>query len=133
MPKAGCQSDDIKYQYRETNEIERAKATLLKAGYGVIDPPYLNLLRAGRMTIANYGFKVPRPSTLILKLVGLSPGTITLWHDAESGFFSEAKERPGAVPVYKHLSDDDAMAILIKDISPKLHDWLFEPDDYLGE
>ena len=124
---------DLKYQIKITDNIERAKATLLKAGYGVIDPPYLDLLRAGRMSIANFGFKYPRPMTLILKLVGLSPGIVKLWHDAESGFFSEARAKPGAPPVYHHISDDQAITILKGEMTHELEDYLLEPDPYLGE
>ena len=133
MPKPACPSTDTKYQARTLNEIERAKATLLKAGYGVLDPPYMNLLRAGRMSLVNFGFKMPRPMTFIIKLVGLSPGMVTLWHDGESGWFTEARTKPGAPPVYKAASDEVAMAILKGELTHELEATLMTPDPYIGE
>jgi hypothetical protein len=125
--------EPVEYQRSMLNEIERAKSILLKAGYGVIDPPYLNLLRAGRMSLASFGLKVPRPMTLIIKLVGLSPGTITLWHDAESGFFTEARAKEGAPPVYRHVTDEVAIKILKGELTHELEVELMTPDDYIGE
>ena len=79
------------------------------------------------------GFKLPRPVSLLLRLVGLSPGVLKVWHDAESGWMSEARARPGAPPVYKAVSDEVAMAILKHEITHELEEGLLTPDPYLGE
>jgi hypothetical protein len=79
------------------------------------------------------GFKFPRTISAILKLAGLSPGTITLWHDVESGWMTEARAYPGAPPVYKHASDEVAITILKKEITKELEAELLTPDEYLGE
>jgi hypothetical protein len=79
------------------------------------------------------GFKFPRTISLILKLAGLSPGTITLWHDIESGWMTEARARPGAPPVYKYVSDEVAITILKKEVTKELEAELLTPDEYLGE
>jgi len=79
------------------------------------------------------GLKFPRTISAILKLAGLSPGTITLWHDIESGWMTEARARPGAPPVYKYVSDEVAITILKKEVTHELEAELLTPDEYLGE
>lgn len=79
------------------------------------------------------GVKFPRTTSLLTKLIALSPGSIALWHDVESGFMSEARAYPGAPPVYKGVSDEVAMAILKKEITKELEAELMAPDEYLGE
>lgn len=79
------------------------------------------------------GFKFPRTIFQILKLAGLSPGTITLWHDVESGWMTEARAYPGAPPVYKRASDEVAITILKKEITKEFEAELLTPDEYLGE
>lgn len=95
--------------------------------------PYQELYSLRGKLMAQIGFKFPREITMLLKLVGLSPGTITLWHDVESGFMSEARAYPDAPPVYKRVSDEIAMAILKKEVPPELEAELLTPDEYLGE
>ena len=79
------------------------------------------------------GFKYPRTISQIARLIGLSPGTITLWHDVESGWMSEAREKPGAPPVYKAVTDEVAMALLKGELTKELEQVLMAPDDYYGE
>ena len=79
------------------------------------------------------GLKFPRTITQILKLAGLSPGAITLWHDIESGWLVEARTKPGAPPVYHYVKDDVAIAILKGELTHELETELMAPDEYLGE
>ncbi len=79
------------------------------------------------------GFKFPRTISQILKLAGLSPGTITLWHDIESGWMTEAREKPRAPPVYHYVKDEVALKILKGELTHELEVELMTPDDYLGE
>ena len=95
--------------------------------------PLLELTRIDDYMFAQLGFKIPKPMTLLLKLFGLSPGTISVWHDAESGFFTEARAMPGAPPVYRAVSDEVAITILKGELTHDLEDTLMTPDDYLGE
>jgi len=83
--------------------------------------------------LARVGIKYPRIITKILKLIGLSPGTVTLWHDVESGWMTEARARPGAPPVYKAASDEVALVILKREVTHELEAQLLTPDPYLGE
>ena len=79
------------------------------------------------------GFRAPKAISLLAKLVGLSPGVIKLWHDAESGWMSEARERPGAPPVYHHVDDDTAIAIIKEELTHEQAAELMRPDEYVGE
>lgn len=83
--------------------------------------------------LSQVGLKFPRTITQILKLVGLSPGTLTLWHDVESGWLVEARAKPGAPPVYHYVKDEVALALLSRQLTHELEATLMTPDDYLGE
>lgn len=102
-------------------------------GIPVTATPYRAVSDALRGVRTQWGFKIPRPTRALLTLYGLSPGTITLWIDAESGFFSEARVKPGAPPVYKAVSDEVAMAILKGELTKELELELMTPDPYVGE
>ena len=119
--------------WQQVHELESALATMERFG---IDPGSeavvaLQGRRAGLM--AEIGRKFPRSYDWLTFLVGESPGEIRLGHDAETGFFAEARVKPKAPPIYHRLSDDEAMAILREEISPELHDKLFTLDPYIGE
>jgi len=119
--------------WQQVGEVERALGVMERYG---IDPPseaYLALTRTRGALIAEVGRKFPRSYDWLTFLAGESPGTIRLGHDVETGWFSEARERPGAPPIYHRLTDAEAMAILKQEISPELHDRLFTLDPYLGE
>lgn len=128
-----CQSTVTKYQYREMQELERSLDVMKHAGIAEIDPPWQSILSVQRWVIRQIGIKLARPITLIKAIFGLSPGEIRLWHDAESGFFAEARAKPGAPPVYHHVSDEVAIAILKEEVTPELEKELLTPDPYLGE
>jgi len=83
--------------------------------------------------MAKIGFKFPREVRLILRIVGLSPGTINLWFDIESGWMSEARARPRALPVYKSISVEVAMTLLRGELTKELEAELMAPDPYIGE
>ena len=117
----------------QLKEIERALSTMKMCGIPEVSDAYQKLYGIRGKLLAQVGFKFPRTVISLLKLAGLSPGTITVWHDIESGWMSEARERPGAPPVYKRVSDEVAMAILKKEVTPELEKQLLTPDDYLGE
>jgi len=83
--------------------------------------------------MAKIGFKFPRTVMLIMRLVGLSPGTVTLWFDIESGWMSEARARPRVHPVYKSISAEVAMTLLRRELTKELEVDLMTPDPYIGE
>ncbi len=111
------------------------KALNLMRGKGILPtaPNFLNLQKISGAYQLRIGFSIPKPITLILKLLGLSPGTVTLFHDADSGFFVDARAYEGAPPVYHHVTDDVAGVILEGGLTHELEAELMKPDEYLGE
>ncbi|MBA7559930.1 hypothetical protein ES708_01548 [subsurface metagenome] len=83
--------------------------------------------------MSKLGLRVPRISVLVKLLFALSPGEIKLWADAELGWMTEARARPGAPPVYKYVSDEVAEKIVKGEITHELEEQLLEPDPYVGE
>jgi len=122
-----------KYQQQQLFRLDQVVYKMGKEGIPEISTPFQAVLQARGWLRLNLGYKIPKPVFAILKLYGLSPGSITLWLDAESGFMSEARARPGAPPVYKAVSDEVAMAILKHEVTPELEAQLLTPDEYLGE
>jgi len=119
--------------YQQIRELERAMGSMRRFGISELDPSYLQLGSIRGKLLKQVGSKLPRTITQLLKLTGLSPGTITLWHDVESGFMVEARERPGAPPVYHYVKDDIAAAILKDELTHEQFEELKVPDPYLGE
>lgn len=119
--------------WQQVREIERALGTLRKYGFSEMSEAYRKLYQIRGELLAEVGLKFPRTISQLLKIMGLSPGSITLWHDVESGWLSEARAKPGAPPVYHYVSDETAMAILKKEVTHELEQQLLTPDDYLGE
>ena len=118
--------------WTQINELDRAMGSLRRLGLDQL-PAFGQLSALRGQLMKQIGFKYPRTVSLLAKLAGLSPGEIKLWHDAEAGFMAEARERPGAPPVYHHVSDDEAAEILRGELSRETHDRLMTPDDYYGE
>lgn len=119
--------------WSQIKELDRALGTMRRFGIPEVSEAYQGLYSIRGKLMAQVGIKFPRVVTQIMRLVGLSPGVITLWHDVESGWMSEARARPGALPVYKAVSDEVAMTILKHEVTPELEKELLTPDPYLGE
>lgn len=123
----------LKHSFLQISEVIRARQALTRAGISLLDPVYGSISRVENRVAINLGFRIPKPMTLLLRLFGLSPGEIKLWHDAESGWFTEAREKPGAPPVYHYVNDDTAMAILKGELTKEREAELMKPDEYVGE
>lgn len=119
--------------WQQVGEVERAMRSLRRLGISEVSDVYKQLYSMRGQLMARVGFKFPRTISAMAKLVGLSPGTVTLWHDVESGWMSEARVKPGAPPIYHYINDEQAVAIINRDLTPKLHTYLFTPDPYQGE
>lgn len=119
--------------YQQLNEVERALGSLRRLGISELSEPYKAIYSIKGKLLTQIGFKFPRTITQLIKLVGLSPGSITLWHDIESGWMAEARAGPGAPPVYHRVPDEVAVKILKKELTPELEAELMKPDEYLGE
>ena len=120
--------------WQQVREIERALSALKPhlAIPGVSDATAELYSIRGKL-LKTVGLKFPRTISQILKLAALSPGTITLWHDIESGWMTEARAKPGAPPVYHYVKDNVAVAILKGELTKELETTLMTPDEYIGE
>ncbi len=117
-------------------QMDRIGATLIKMeleGIPETSTPYKAVEEAFYGLVKNQGYKVPRSVFGVAKMYGFSPGTITLWMDAESGWMTEAREKPGAPPIYRAVSDEVAMAIIKEELTPELAKELMTPVEYFGE
>ena len=119
--------------WNQIRELEKAMGVLRKYGISQLSPEFKVLGAARGKLMAQVGFKFPRTIIQVLKIIGMSPGSITLWEDIESGWLAEGRVKPGAPPIYHYITDEQAIAIINKDISPELHDFLMTEDPYLGE
>ena len=106
---------------------------LTKVGFGPLTEPYQAVLKLRNEMVGNLGIMKPKSMTLLKLLAFLSPGSVKLWLDSDSGWFTEARERDGAPPVYHHVADDTAMAILKGELTHELEAELMKPDEYMGE
>lgn len=133
MVKLACQSTDIGYQIRALERLDRSMTLMRMEGIPETSTPFSKLFDIRSKVASTLGFKVPRNVSSLMRLFGLSPGTLQLWHDDESGFFTEARAKPGAPPVYHHVEDDVAMTILKGDLTHDQFQQLKMPDEYIGE
>lgn len=119
--------------YNQIREVERALSAMRRFGIAETAPAYKQLYAIRGKLLKQVGFKFPRITSLLAKLVGLSPGEVRLWHDLEAGWMVEARAGPGAPPIYRSVSDEIAMTILKGELTKELEATLMAPDDYLGE
>lgn len=120
--------------WNQIHEIDRAlKALLPRINIPVVSDAYKLLSAERGKLLAQVGAKFPRTIMQLLKVAGLSPGSITLWHDVEGGWLAEAREKPGAPPVYHYVTDQVATQILSGELTHELEAKLMKPDEYLGE
>jgi len=119
--------------WQQIKELNRALGTMRKYGIPETADAYRQLAGTRYDLLGKMGVKLPRSIIQISKLVGFSPGSITLWFDVECGWMTEGRIRPGAPPVYKSASDEIAMAILKREITDELEEIIMTPDPYLGE
>ncbi len=119
--------------WKQVHETDRALDVMRISGIPGVSEAYRKVYGIRAKLLAQVGIKFPRSITQLVKLVGFSPGVISLWHDVESGWMSQARARPGAPSVYKSVSDEVAMAILKGEVTKELELELLTPDEYLGE
>jgi len=126
-------SEHLNFQYSELSRINSALRSM--RGWGVLesDPGFQRLWKARGAAIAKIGIKAPRITTLIAKLIGLSPGELKLWEDAEIGWMVETRAKAGAPPVYRYVSDAIAERIVKKTLTHEEFMEITSVDDYEGE
>jgi len=119
--------------WAQVNELDRAMGTMRRYGIPEESDAYQSLWGQRGRLMAEIGQKFPRETLQMRLISALYSPVIRLWHDIESGWMVEAREKPGAPPVYKSVSDEVAMAILKGEVTPELEEELVTPDEYLGE
>lgn len=125
----GCQP-----YWGQVREVERAiNALKLHVDIPGVSDATRELYAIRARLLKTVGIKFPRTISAILKLAGLSPGTITLFHDIESGWMTSARTSPGSPPVYHYVKDDVALTILSGKLTHEQFTELAKPDEYLGE
>ena len=119
--------------WQQVHELDRAIEVMGKYGIPETSEAYQALWSQRGALLAEVGRKFPR-TTLQMRLIeALYSPVIRLWHDLESGWMVEAREKPGAPPIYKSVGDERAMAILKGEVTPEIEKELLTPDEYLGE
>ena len=119
--------------WQQVGEIDRALRSLRVQGIGPGFGPYQELWKLRGRLMGQIGFKVPRQIQLLLRIAGLSPGSIDLWYDVESGWYTDARVSAGAPAVRRRVSDDVAVALLRGELTHELELELMAPDYYVGE
>jgi len=72
---------------------------------------------------------VPKPTRLILTLLGLSPGEFRVWFDIETGWMVEARREKGAPPIYHSIDAETALKISNRELTPELEKRLLTPSE----
>ncbi len=126
-------SEHLDFQWAELNKLNDQLRLMRRWGVLPSDPGFKRLLGSRGAAMAKLGLNVPRTTTLILKLFGLSPGELTLFADAEIGWLVEAKATPAAPPVYRYVGDDIAEKVVRKTLTHDEFTELMTPDPYQGE
>lgn len=121
-------AEHLKFQHAEIARLRHELNQLRSWGVPETEWSFQRLGRAIDTAIGKVGFVRPRITTLVWRLIGLSPGEINLWADAELGWMTEARARPGALPVYKYVSDEIAEKIVKREITHELEEQLLTPD-----
>jgi len=119
--------------WAQVNELDRAMGVMDRYGIDPGSDAYQSLYRQRGGLMAQIGQKFPRTTLQMRLITALYSPVIRLWHDIESGWMVEAREKPGAPPVYKSVGDELAMAILKGEVTHELEEELAKPDEYLGE
>jgi len=123
----------LKFQKQSEDRITSALDLLRREGILPTAPSWLRLSNTLGQYQLQIGFRVPRPITLILKLLGLSPGELRLFQDAERGWMVEAIEQPGAQPVFKYVTDEVAATLIRGELTHELEAELMTPEpDYIA-
>ncbi len=120
--------DHVQFQFDELNRINSAIGTLRTLGIDELDSAFRALRKAQGAALGKLGLAKPRTSTLLRLLTGLSPGSISLFLDAERGWLVEGIIEPGAVPVYHYVGDGIASRILLEDLTPEIKEFLWTPE-----
>ena len=128
----GCTAKEL-YKYTQLTNVNGALRALGVAGLSPLSAPYRELYKLRGELMGKLLGLFPRMSSLLKIIVGLSPGELRVWFDNETGWMAEARETPGAPPVYRQITEEQAIILLKPNPPADMVHGLFKPDDYLGE
>ncbi len=123
----------LAFQFAEVARLEKELEQLRQWGMPPAAGGFQRLGSAIDTAIRKVGRLLPRLTVPIKTLFGFSPGELKLWADAELGWKVEARESPGAPPVYRFVSDEIAEKIVKEELTHEEFAELIAPDGYLGE
>jgi hypothetical protein len=121
--------------FKQLKEIDQALSHILRAGLGPLSAPYEALYKVRGEVMGKLGLKAVsvRRVLPILKLLALSPGELEVFFDIEVGWIAQGTPRPGAPPVIRRISHEEAELLLSPRPPTSLVHRLLEPETYFGE
>lgn len=119
--------------WQQIRTVERDIEVMRRYGVLETDPGFQAAWRRRGQLLAQVGRKFPRTMIDLTPTIWISPESLKLMEDPEFGFVVMARRAPGVPAIYHRVSDDEAMAIMRREISQELKERLLKPDEYLGE
>lgn len=129
---SGRAGEKCGFLWQQLNMVDNTLRFLRSAGIPVSSESAQALYKFRGELFGKLGYRVPRTPIQILKLIALSPGSIILWLDPESGWLTEARVKEGAPPIYKAASDKVAIALIKGELTKELELELMTPDTFEG-
>ena len=119
--------------WQQVRTAESALSELEKLGLGPGTPAYQAVWKKRGELLATIGAKFPRIDYSLSMWREFSPGRVRVWFDPEFGFLVEARAKPGALPIYKRVTPEVAVAVIKGEVTPELKAQLLAPVEYHGE
>jgi len=100
--------------FTQLNTINSTLRNLERLGLGPGTQAYDEVYKMRGQMLGRFtnGESLPRTNQWLKLIVGLSPGSLRIWFDIESGWFTEGREEPGARPVYNPITTQEAARLL---------------------
>jgi len=122
-----------KFRLSQISTVNGALRAMGISRTGLQLPAFRELTNLRSALISEILPSTPRTAMAILRLVGLSPGSVRVWLDTEYGWMAEGRKTPGDPPVYHHITEAEAIRLMSKPPDAELAHRLMEPDSYAGE
>ena len=119
--------------FKQLKELDKGLSALRIGGLGPGTTPYETLWKARGAVMAKMGLISPRAIFRMGIPTTMSPAQVQVWFDIEAGWMAEGRREPGALPVYRSIPAELAIAILKEEATPEQLHALLEPDPYVGE
>ena len=114
--------------WQQVHTADTALRDLERLGLGPGTDPYNAVLGKRGELLAQIGRKFPRIDYSLSMWMDFSPRRARAWFDPEFGFMVETREEPGALPLYKMVTPEEAAAVIKDELTPELEERLFAAD-----